>query len=304
MQVQDDSRRLVVFDTFMSYSGPALDEHEMDVELFADALVGNAQIAKKMGNIVFGPGIEISVKIRAVKENGVLAEILLYISQAPDTIHSLYNNDIMTAIREFVEIFGLCALAPTVSIYKFIKYLNARKIKNAVLSGNFTIITLSDDTEETISTKLYYALINVGIVNGIKKLIAPFNRSGIDKYKLLDVPANKSPIETTVINKEDIHAFKAYIKNQVEYTQEHVIECTLDRPSYQGKASGWKLVRSGQPDITVTVKDIGFLDDVANKTIKVDAESLFRVWYVEMRKENKNSDIVLKYEATSIVPLP
>lgn len=300
--MQEDSRQLAVFDTFMSYSGPDLDEHEMDVKLFADALVGNAQIARSIGSIVLGPEIEVDVKIRAVKENGIQAEILLYVSEAANTIHLLYNNDIMLAIRELKEMLGI--LPDSLSIYLFIKYLKGRKIKNAEIKGENTTVTLPDDTQKTISTKLYYVLINVGIVNGIKKLIAPLNRKGIDKFKLLDAQVDTPPLETTVIDKkEDLPAFKAYIKNQIEYTHEHVIECTLDRPSYQGKAFGWKLVRPGYPDITVTVKDKEFLYDVEKKNIKVDAESIFRVWYIEMRKENKNGDIVLKYEATRIIPL-
>jgi hypothetical protein len=303
MLVQEDSRQLAVFDTFMSYSGSNLDEHEMDVKLFADVLVGNAQMVKNIGNIVFGPNIKVGVKIRAIKENGVQAEILIYLSQAQNVMHSLYVSDTMTMIREFVEMAGLLGI-PGVSIYKIIKFLNGRKIDNADVGKDITTITLSDGTHETISTKLYYVLINIGIVNGIKKLIAPLNRKGIDKFKLLDVQPDTPPIETTVIDKEDLPAFKAYIKNQIESTQEYVIVCTLDRPSYQGKASGWKLIRQGHPDITVTVKDKEFLYNVEKNIIKVDAESFFRVWYTEIRKENRSGDVVLKYEAMRIIPLP
>lgn len=302
--MQEDSRQLAVFDTFISYSGPDLDEHEMDVKLFADALVGNAQIAKNIGNIVFGPNIEVGVKIRAVKENGIQAEILIYLSQIPIAIHSLYTSDTVSMIREFVEMAGILGI-PGVSIYKIIKFLNGRKIENAEVGKDLTTITLTDGTQETISTKLYYALINIGIVNGIKKLIAPLNRKGVDKFKLLDTQADRPPIVTTVLDKEkDLPAFNAYIKNQIEYSKEYVIECTLDRPSYLRKSTGWKLIRQGHPDITVTVKDKEFLFNVEKNIIKIDAESLFRVWYTEIRKENKNGSIALRYAATRIIPLP
>lgn len=301
--MQEDSRQLAVFDTFMSYSGPDLDEHEMDVKLFADALVGNAQIARSIGNIVFGPNIEVDVKIRAVKENGVIAELLICLSDAQSAIHSLYTSDTMTMIREFKEMAGILIGIPGISIYGIIKYLNGRKIENANVGKDLTTITLPDGTQETVSTKLYYVLINIGIVNGIKKLIAPLNRKGIDKFKLFDAQSDTPLLETTVIDKEDLPAFKAYIKNQIEYSQEYVIECSLDRPSYQGNALGWKLVRPEHPDITVTVKDKEFLYNVEKNIIKVDAESFFKVWYSEMRRENKNGNIVLKYEATRIIPL-
>ncbi len=291
----------------MSYSGTALTSHEMEADLFAEAIMANAEIARQVSGIVFGPEIVITVKIKGVTKNGVQADIVYVLNQAANTIHLIRENQLVQSVIEFNEIIG--AFKPYAfgaglagySIYSWIKNRKAEGIDHIEDHGDTVTIFYKNGTVEKIPTRLYRSLYCLKVTNAIKKIIAPLSKRGIDRFKFYQQECKEDP--ATVIEKKDVPAFKAYIKSQLEYVKEYKIICSLDRPSYQRKASGWKLVREGQPDITVTIKDKQFLNEVAEGIIKVDPHSLFDVVYQEIRKENKNGDLFSKYEVTFVKPI-
>ena len=287
----------------MSYSGPVLDDHEMDAALFAEAVLANAAIARQVANIVFGPEIIVTVKIKGVTENGVQAELVYVFKQVAETIHLIRENTFVAGVVDFSEITGAAKFVGKIgySIYSWIKNHKSDGIKFIEEHGDTATVFYNDGTKEVISSKLYRALYSLKVVNAIKKVIAPLSREGINKFKFFERGKNTSP--ATVVSKEDIPAFRSYIISQLNYTKEYEIVCFLDRPSYQRKASGWKLVRDGQPDITATIKDKQFLNDVAEDRIKVDPYSLFIVKYSEIRKENKDGTISKRYEVASVKPI-
>lgn len=291
----------------MSYSGPALESHEMDANLFAEAIMANAEIARQVSGIIFGPEIVITVKIKGITKNGVRVDFVYILNQAANTIHLIRESQFVQSTIEFNEIIG--AFKPYAigaglvgySIYSWIKNKKAEGIDHVEDHGDTVTIFYKDGTVEIISAKLYRSLYCLKIVNAIKKIITPLSKRGIDKFKFYQQEYKEDP--STVIEKKDLPAFKAYIKSQLEHVKEYGIICSLDRPSYQRKASGWKLVREGQPDITVTIKDKLFLNEVAEDRIKVDPYSLFEVIYQEIRKENKNGNIISKYEVIFVNPI-
>ena len=143
-------------------------------------------------------------------------------------------GDNVKAAKELAELIGLYVAAPTVSLFKLIKWLKGRKPENVTTleSGN---ILIQIDNSVTIDNSVHidYGVYNqievrrevVNLYNdavvrrAVERVVKPLERDGINKFEV----RNEEGSVTEVIEKEELLYFSSV---PIEPTERVIVDDT------------------------------------------------------------------------------
>ena len=279
----------------ISYDGPALLSHEMNVKDLAPALLAVGDLLEDTNRILNGDKTTVSVNIKATNPGSV--DVVLSVCQhllaqatflfSGDGVSTIVNADALLKILGFGGGGG--------GLVGLVFWLRNRKIKNItkVEIGNFKIETEDGDmkivTENEI--KLFgFLKIRKHLESIIKK---PLEKEGVDAVSF------GSDNKKNVIRKEDINSFSAPEVEQ-ELIDESEVEMSLQIVNISFQEGGKWRFSDGNATFFAEIKDEDFTHKIYKNEEVFAKDDLLKV-LMKRRQYLRDGGIGTDYEIIKVI---
>lgn len=254
----------------LTFDGPTLDQHGMDVADLAPALLSLGELIKKVNFRVNGDAAKVNLIVRSDFQHACFQINLELIQSLYSVIADLIaSNPVKTAKElagwlDIISGFG----AASYGIFKYLAQRNGREIERVSNVTTETQLSTSDD-QGTVSIKfkgdnnsievkniVYQLGEDPAIRRDVAKVVAPLAKSGIDTLRFVE----GSDKLGTVITKEEAlrieNSYREVKEADVEAyePQPIVAHLQISRPDFNPEAKIWKF-RYGDKIISVDVSE-------------------------------------------------
>lgn len=285
----EDSKKLIV-----AYDGSALEDHTMDIQELAFALVGLGDVLTEANNILNKGACRTTVKVSSDFETGSF-EIHLIMQQISQKLALLGTNPQLNGINQILTLLGF-GTPVGIGLIQLIKKFKNGKIKSIKdLEDNKINVTyiVDDSTQNVIIEKNVYILYeNTNLRNSFKKVLKPLESEGIDSFEIRN--EKKEILEE--IKKDEIKYFD--ITPTEDIINENITDMWLYLVNVSFKdGNKWKL-SNWDNEFYATIEDQEFLYQVDNNLISFSKSDSFKatVKTTQLLTEDgiKNSYSILK----------
>lgn len=262
----------------LSYDGPAIREHEMDVEILAASLLSFRSLVDRTNTALNGKNVQACVKVKAGFEAGSLTAkmVVEYVGM----VLPIFPQAVQT-IRELI------------SLRYFLNGQPPQKVEDTG-NGNMNI-TNSEGSTQIFHAPVYNINGNATIISDLGKTLAPLN-SGVDQVKLITPGKNGGTPEVTIASKDKKDLLIPAVDDEVE---EENVSCVLEvvTPNFDGSPKGWRFY-DPEEDVTfsATVVDSFFLENVVAGGRSFKAGDMVKVEMRVVRKtvtKRKHTDRII-----------
>ena len=177
----------------IAYDGPALRSGRMPMLALASGLRGQALLAERVKDILYGDSVSIRVEVDPEFETGSLVIPIHILSDAVKGARHLLAGEGATALANLTQFLGFSSLSG-VSLYKLFKRLKGRRIEKADDLPRNLDINVSVD----ILIRVYN---DPEVLVQLRKTIDPLHYEGIEEFQ-----TRREGIVIERVSKKDLHA--------------------------------------------------------------------------------------------------
>ncbi len=221
------------------YDGSALENHEMDVNDLAPALLAIGGLMEEVGNSLYGEKFKISVSVKGSFKTGcfgveMIAHANSFILEAID----LFNHANTTAVLNAAGLIGLVTSAGG-TLIGFLRWAKGRKVTSTEIISDGIVRVFIDNEHYDIEQVALDMLKNYKIRKAFDALInAPLSRDGIDSFAVIDLQHPQQPI--LHIEREEANYFIAPTPDDEEINdQTTIVSLQIISPSFT-EGHKWK----------------------------------------------------------------
>lgn len=240
--------------TTIRYDGPALIDHEMDVQDLAPALLALADIVQIANRKFNGEQADIRVLVDADVEQRCFQIDLSLVQSVLEKARGLLAEDGVKTALEIAKDIGIVG-APVVSLFKLIKWMAKRPpvagtqfdVKS---EGGITTLVNGDGNTTNVTQNVYLLASDPAVMEKVRKVFQPLQRPGYDTLQFVE---GDEVVET--ITREDARQFAEMPTTVLEPSNEDVSTITghlrIKSPQYEGAAK-WSVLWGGRAiDVTM-----------------------------------------------------
>lgn len=249
----------------ISYDGPNLAEHSMDVQHLGPALLAIGDLCCEAHRAINGDDIaKVNVRVQANFEEKCF-DITFVLTQLFGETSKLLELEVISDTKELLEWIGIIG-GPIVSVgyglFRFLKWKSGRKIRSVEKNdnGDYTITVGGDKNNTTTIHNNVYKLYNTsGVITAQKGMLAPLNEDGVEVVEF-----KENGKTTSKITKEEYISgvFDSVEAEQLESLEPQVVEAVLGiRSPVFVKNVKWNFW-FGDSRITASILDKSFIQRV------------------------------------------
>ncbi len=184
------SRRRVVHHATMkseqhfrvTYDGPALEAHTMDVRELAPALLAMADLLKAANAELHGSAAEVSIAVRASFKEGSFGIDMLFSQDILTQIVELFSGKEASATANSIQILqGLGLVLGGSGVIRFLRWLRGRRIERIEQRSNTAFVYASNESIEVDLVTLRL-LKNRRVRMELRNVLRPLEVDGIDSF--------------------------------------------------------------------------------------------------------------------------
>lgn len=276
----------------IAYTGPVLDNGEMDVRQLAPALIAFAEF---VSNAVKATGGEQSIKVMLNQDslNKGSFDITLILNMSLLEQAKLFMDNARTSgLDDLMAILGYIAnaggtVAAISSIFELILLIGKRKItKIKKKTADTSEIYLDDGTNIIVNINTIKVYLDVECRKSIEGVIKPLENTGISSFEIrnpLDI-TDKKPIST--VDKTNAELFNAPPAKEIieEVPTAQPQEMLVKLISINFEQGKWKVTDGTNPAIWVTITDDEFLNRVNRHELTFGKSDMLRIVYRHVQK--------------------
>jgi len=300
----------------IAYAGPNPDDHSMDVQELAPALMAIGQLIREANAVLNGKKATVKVLVVSDFEHKCFNINFELIQTILEQIRTLLAHEDVKTAKEILEVLGLLG-GGGYSLWWLLRHLKGRKvverkeITDATGEGQVILRIEGDANVVTINQSVAKLYDEPKVREAVKLALAPLESKEIDRVQFRD--AGKVVSETTDVDAADIvascEAAKAETDEEVEeetVTPDVVTWLKVYSPVFDEKAEKWRFIYNGHhiyADITET--NI-FKEAIARGGVMIDDAFKVRMTITEtLTNDGKTSTSykiteVLEFRATPI----
>ncbi len=247
----------------LTYDGPALTGHTMNVEQLAPAMLAMATVCQEATALVNQDKTSVNVFVKSDFEHGCFEINFEVVQTVLDAVAPLIQDPRVATAKEILEWLGFLVGPPAASI-GLIAYLRKRRARNVQSAqpadqNNVEVRFEGDSNTVIINNHVYQMSDNAKIVNGIKQIVRPTELEGIDSVEFSESADSK---EREVVSKKDAR----YILDTElpeEGIEPQIIEARLRiySPVFDSAAGKWRF-RFGRQTITADISETSMAENV------------------------------------------
>ena len=243
----------------ITYDGPALDAHAMDVRALAPALLAFGDLCEHAAQALYGDAVRVRVEVRASFRTGSFG-IDLSVSQqlAQQVIHWLSGDGATAAAnaKALLEIIGIAGAAAGGGLIGVLRWLKGRRIKRVETDPQGRRIIAEDGDAIAVEERVLLLLQRRSVRESLQRVVEPIEREGIERVAFGD-----DETITTVIERHEAGWFSVpHIEDVMILDETRVINFSIVSLSFR-EDNKWRLF-DGQAIIYATLADQALLERV------------------------------------------
>ena len=260
----------------LTFEGESLENHEIDVGIFASSLLSLSLLIKKAHLLTFNDDTTCQFRLTSVTPNCVSAEFVF--TAVAGAFFVATQVDWEKAYNLFLQNIGF-AKNKLPSLPTFFKKLRKRKIVDKEFTKlediDIVILRISDGTTVDLPYDLYKLIANSDIRKNQFDLLKPLAQKGITTITYLS-EVNGAWVPATSISREELELFEPDVIAESPQIEEFTVVGNLDRPSLHGDPKNWKIVTRNKI-YSFDVMDERFISLVRNNEIPFLGSDFFEV---------------------------
>jgi hypothetical protein len=281
---------------FITYDGPALRDHVMDVKDLAPALIAIGGLFEESNRVLNGSEIKLKIQVKAL-EPGSFGINLEIIQSTLSHFSNILTGETVTSILNLKEIiiggvvFGTVTVQGLFGLIRRLKGGKPDSIND--LKNGYIEIAFKDETF-IIPSKLLELYKEESIRVAVQDSLKPLHRVGIETFNIID---KKKLIEK--VSKDEVHFFDApHIADQKILEYEHESAYSIVSLAFK-EDNKWRL-HDGSSTISVNVKDESFLNDVEHNRISF-AKGDILICKVKTTQYKSSTGLKTEYDILNVI---
>lgn len=237
----------------LTYDGPSLADHTMDVADLAPALVAMSQFMKSAARITQGDDFEVVVRAKAL-ETGCFQIVLDVSGSFASQIVDLLAGRSSTAVANLLAMTG-----GALGLIAWIRGRRVRKLRPS--RPGYSVIELDDGVQLEVPEAEARVALDPPARQALEKVVQPLEKDGIDTV------AFKLPRQTVTVTEADMDAFASVIREGDEILETIApMVFSIVSLSFQ-PGNKWRLSTGKGAPISVKVEDEDFIAQVQRSEI-------------------------------------
>lgn len=257
----------------ITYSGKALDNHEMDIRELAPALVAVADLLEESNAIINGGSTKITVNVRGSFKTGSFAIDFSILQDIFQEILKFFSSEGVTSAVNLLTLVGFAGGGVTglIGLLKRLKNKRIKKIES--IENNRVQISITDEEIIEIDSRVLDLYKSQRVRNALEKIIYhPLSREGIEEFRA-SVPKSKEPV---IITKPEKDYFEMPLLDD-ELLGENITEAYLTILNLAFKEDNkWRFAR-GESVFYAAMRDGSFLARMERNEERFSKDDILRV---------------------------
>lgn len=169
----------------ITYDGPALAAHAMDVRELAPALLAFGDLCEEAGRALFGEHIRVRVDVRASFRTGSFGIDLSVSTQLAQQVMAWLAGGEATAIangKTILEVIGIGGAG----LIAVLRWLRNRRIKRVETVAEGRRLTVEDGESLIVEERVIVLMQRRAVREALQRVIEPIERDGIERLALGD----------------------------------------------------------------------------------------------------------------------
>ncbi len=273
----------------MTYDGPALDDHEMDVRDLAPALMAAADLFGAASRELFGPTPNLSVRVTGSFRSGSFGiDLSLGIAGLTQTIMAVLGGPAATAASNLKTLVD-----SVVGLIEFQKRRRGREILRVERrEGGKVVVVVKEESEIETNESVVRLLVNQAVTESLTKTMAPLGQPGIDRVTLGSEDAMAAMVTT-----EEVSYFTP-MENPEEMLTDEVHPMAVYVVSVAFREDNKWRVSDGQNTLYVAMEDKAFLEKIDHGESFAKGDLL--IGKVRMRQSNAGNLLRTEYAIVEV----
>lgn len=254
------------------YSGPTLENNEMDIRELAPSLVAVADLLEEANLIINGGGTKINVNVHGSFKSGSFGIDFTVVQDILQNIMDFFNSEGITTATNILALLGIKDIGQgLVGLLKRLKNRKIKKVEN--IADNRVSIHITSDEKIEIDSRVLDLYKSQRIRDALDKIIAqPLSRIGINEIRVGTDDSSK-PV---VISKDEKEYFEIPLLGD-ELLGENTTEAYLQVVSLSFKEDNkWRFSR-GESVFYARLKDDEFLAKIDKNEVRFSKDDILRV---------------------------
>lgn len=269
----------------ISYDGPALETHEMDVRELAPALIALNDTLEEINNEINNGHTEISIKVKGTFKTGSFPIDLTVYQHLLPLLNFLGSQPMAGAMNLITLIILLGEL---------IKWVNNRRIKSVIQIDDKTEIQIGEE-KKLWPSQVFDLFKNYKVRQGFENFIAkPLSKEGMTSVEFKVREDNPFRITS-----DEALAFWAPVPED-EFLSENTYEATLQivNAAFQ-EGNKWRFT-DGAASFFAIIKDNNFIDKVQSSKAHFSKDDILKVKLRKIQFESLDG-IKTEYEVVEVL---
>lgn len=271
----------------LTYDGPALRDHEIDVADLAASLIAVGQMVKAANRAINGDRLDVRVKVRSTGDGSFWVELVVYATSAWGAISDFITGKDVDAVLKLLQVMGLIG-TPTAGALAVIRKIKGRRVRRVERKGDSVQIEVEDgttiETEELTSRVVFDPAYRAALE---RVAVEPLLVDGIDECVLSGDGVDER------ITREDAPAFIAPPINEDTILENLTTKVfSIDTLSFK-RGKKWRLSDGHGRSMLVNVEDAAFIGHIDQSEIRFAKGDLL---YCDVRETARETAKGLKAE--------
>jgi hypothetical protein len=249
----------------LSFDGPALQNHEMEVSVLAHSLIAFKDLAEHVNASVNGKNVDVAVKVNGGFKEGSF-------------IVSLFIDCMAAVLPNAPQI--LSSVVNVINITKFLQGKPPKAVEKADQDMVIENHTGEQATFNNCTFNTYNLVNNSNIKRDVANLVRPFN-AGVERIDLAPSAPDLPPVTLDVKEKD---VFIPPDDDAMEMEQK-LYDVELLTPNFDGKTAGWRFYDiEDDVEFSASVVDEVFLGNVKDKKYNFQSGDVLKIEMTKIKR--------------------
>lgn len=239
----------------LTYDGPALQMHTMDVRLLAPALLAFGDLCEETGRVLYGDTIRVHVEVRASFRTGSFGIDLSVVPQLAQQLIGWFSSEGATAIangKTILEVIGIGGAG----LIGLLRWLRGRRIRRVETVPQGRRIAVDDGDAIEVEERVLALLQRRSVREALQRVVEPIERDGVERLAI----GTDTDIKVLIERPEAAWFHAPAPEDALLMEEERTIAFSIVGLSFR-EDNKWRLY-DGQNTVYVTIADQDFLQRV------------------------------------------
>jgi len=166
----------------VTYDGPALQAHEMDVRELAPALMAMADLLKAANAALYGDKAGVKVSVKGSFKTGSFGIDMVFLQDFMTQLTELFSGKEASATANAIQILSGVGIVGGGGVIGFLRWLKGRRVLRAETRGNRTQVFADGGESYDLSPGDWVLVQDKAVRRELQNILKPLETDGIDRF--------------------------------------------------------------------------------------------------------------------------